>query len=42
MHLSTGLRDVKEPYAPMVEAWVWVLYDNAGHSPVLMDWSEKS
>lgn len=35
-----GRKNFEQLYAPMVDAWV--LYDNAGPKPVLLDWSEKS
>lgn len=34
-----GLDNFEKLYAPLVDAWV--LYDNAGTVPVLLDWSEK-
>lgn len=34
-----GKRNFKDLYATKVDAWV--LYDNAGPAPVLLDWSEK-
>jgi predicted ABC-type ATPase len=37
---ATGLRNFEKLYAPIVDAWV--LYDNSGASPVLLDWSERS
>lgn len=36
---SAGLHNFETVYAPLVDAWV--LYDNAGARPVLLDWSEK-
>ena len=36
---SAGRRNFEHLYAPKVDAWV--LYDNAGEQPVLLDWSEK-
>lgn len=36
---DTGLRNFEHLYAPLVDAWA--LYDNAGASPVLLDWSEQ-
>lgn len=37
---DAGRRNFAEVYAPAVDAWV--LYDNSGAKPVLLDWSEKS
>ena len=37
---TAGLRNFERLYAPLVDAWA--LYDNAGATPLLMDWSEKS
>lgn len=34
-----GRENFERRYAPLVDAWA--LYDNAGASPVLLDWSEK-
>lgn len=34
-----GRENFERLYAPLVDAWA--LYDNAGASPVLLDWSEK-
>jgi predicted ABC-type ATPase len=34
-----GRKNFEQLYAPRVDAWV--LYDNAGPSPVLLDWSEQ-
>ena len=36
---AAGRQYLKELYAPKVDAWA--LYDNAGTTPVLLDWSEK-
>lgn len=36
---EAGQRLLTEVYQPLVDQWV--LYDNAGEEPVLMDWSEK-
>lgn len=36
---ASGLRNFDEVYK--VEVDDWALYDNAGESPVLLDWSEK-
>lgn len=33
---ASGLRNFTELYAPLVDAWV--LYDNSGDEPVLIDW----
>ena len=33
----SGLENFNKIYAPMVDAWV--LYDNSGNEPVLLDWS---
>lgn len=37
--ISAGRDHFDRLYAPLVDAWV--LYDNAGPEPVLIDWSEK-
>lgn len=37
---AAGYRNFEKLYAPRVDGWS--LYDNAGHQPVLQDWSEKS
>lgn len=37
---ATGLHNFQHYYAPAVDSWV--LYDNAGIQPMLVDWSEKS
>ena len=37
---AAGLSNFERLYSPRVDGWV--LYDNAGHQPVLLDWSEKS
>lgn len=36
---AAGRENFEHLYAPKVDAWV--LYDNAGTQPVLLDWSEK-
>ena len=36
---EAGRRLLTEVYQPLVDQWV--LYDNAGEEPVLMDWSDK-
>lgn len=36
---AAGLYNFEHLYAPLVDAWA--LYDNAGSTPVLLDWSEK-
>lgn len=36
---AAGRENFERLYAPLVDAWV--LYDNAGATPVLLDWSEK-
>lgn len=36
---EAGRRLLAEVYRPLVNQWV--LYDNAGESPLLMDWSDK-
>lgn len=36
---EAGRRLSTEVYQPLVDQWV--LYDNAGEDPILMDWSEK-
>jgi len=35
-----GKSNFQKIYAPIVDSWA--LYDNAGSTPVLMDWSERS
>lgn len=37
---AAGRANFEHVYAPLVDAWA--LYDNAGATPVLLDWSEKS
>lgn len=37
---DAGMINFRRLYAPCVDAWV--LYDNAGALPILLDWSEKS
>lgn len=37
---AAGRRNFERLYAPLVDAWV--LYDNSGPLPVLLDWREKS
>lgn len=37
---SAGLDNFHRLYAPLVNAWA--LYDNAGQTPVLIDWNEKT
>lgn len=37
---AAGLSNFFALYAPLVDAWV--LYDNSGRAPVLLDWNEKS
>lgn len=34
-----GKKNFEQFYAPIVDAWA--LYDNAGSTPVLLDWSER-
>lgn len=34
-----GLENLEMLYAPLVDAWV--LYDNSGDAPVLLDWSSR-
>lgn len=34
---DSGLENFNKIYAPLVDAWV--LYDNSGNEPVLLDWS---
>jgi len=34
-----GIFNFSKTYAPIVDSWM--LYDNSGDTPVLMDWSEK-
>jgi predicted ABC-type ATPase len=36
---DAGLANFEQLYAPKVDAWA--LYDNAGTTPVLIDWNEK-
>lgn len=36
---AAGRANFERLYAPLVDAWA--LYDNAGATPVLLDWSEK-
>jgi predicted ABC-type ATPase len=36
---AAGRENFERLYAPLVDAWA--LYDNAGATPVLLDWSEK-
>lgn len=36
---AAGLENFHRHYAPAVDAWV--LYDNAGEKPALLDWSEQ-
>lgn len=36
---AAGRENFEHLYAPLVDAWV--LYDNSGAQPVLLDWSEK-
>ena len=36
---AAGLANFHGLYAPAVDAWV--LYNNAGETPVLLDWSER-
>ncbi|WP_308633269.1 zeta toxin family protein [Massilia forsythiae] len=35
-----GKHNFDQIYAPIVDAWA--LYDNAGSTPILIDWSERS
>lgn len=35
----TGLRNFEEVYKDLVDAWI--LYDNSGSTPALLDWGEK-
>jgi predicted ABC-type ATPase len=37
---ATGRKNFETLYARKVDAWM--LYDNAGVEPILLDWSEKS
>lgn len=37
---TAGRRNFERLYAPLVDAWV--LYDNSGPQPLLLDWSEKA
>lgn len=34
-----GLENLKKLYAPILDAWV--LYDNSGDAPVMIDWSSR-
>ncbi|WP_028310931.1 zeta toxin family protein [Derxia gummosa] len=36
---EAGLSNFRELYAPRVDAWA--LYDNAGDSPILLDWNDQ-
>jgi predicted ABC-type ATPase len=36
---AAGLENFAALYAPLVDGWA--LYDNSGHHPMLLDWSEK-
>jgi predicted ABC-type ATPase len=36
---AAGRQNFERLYAPLVDAWA--LYDNAGDTPLLLDWSEK-
>ena len=36
---NAGLENFHQHYAPIVNAWA--LYNNAGETPVLLDWSER-
>jgi predicted ABC-type ATPase len=36
---DAGLRLLTDVYQPLVDQWV--VYDNAGEEPVLMNWSDK-
>ena len=36
---AAGLENFKNLYKPLVDAWV--LYDNAGDEPILLDWGER-
>jgi predicted ABC-type ATPase len=36
---AAGLSNFHGHYAPLVDSWV--LYDNSGDEPVILDWSEK-
>jgi predicted ABC-type ATPase len=38
--IAAGLENFYPRYAPRVDAWM--LYDNSGLTPTLLDWSEKS
>ena len=37
---AAGLEHFERLYAPRVDAWI--LYDNSGEQPVLLDWSERT
>lgn len=39
LRFAAGRKNFEHLYAPKVDAWV--LYDNAGTQPVLLDWSEQ-
>jgi hypothetical protein len=36
---TAGLENFENLYKPLVDAWV--LYDNAGDEPLLLDWGER-
>lgn len=36
---DSGARLFRDVYQPLVDQWV--LYDNSGDEPLLMDWSDK-
>lgn len=36
---ESGLRNLHQRYKPLVD--VWIHYDNAGDTPLLLDWSEQ-
>ena len=37
---KAGLDNFRRTYQPLVDAWV--LYDNSGAQPVLLEWSENA
>ncbi|MBX9917973.1 MAG: hypothetical protein E6Q59_00030 [Nitrosomonas sp.] len=38
--IAAGLRNFEQIYRDAVDAWV--LYDNAGDKPILINWGEKA
>lgn len=37
---TSGLTNFEQLYAPLVD--IWVIYNNSGREPVLVNWSETS